>query len=438
MLHKIKQFIPKSLLQAYHFVMANGSALYYGYPSNKLHVVGVTGTNGKSSTVQLIGQLLMILGETVGWTTTASFRIADREINNDKKMTMLGRTATHKMLREMVSHGCRYAIIETSSQGILQYRHVGINYDTVLFTNLTPEHIEAHGGFDNYKATKLQLFKRLSFLPKKRLHSKLIPKKIIVNLNDQYCGEFARFNVDQVLGYADSDRTEHDVHVDEKIIANKPHFSLAGTTAMVGNHQLKTSLIGQYYLENTLAAITAVVSLGFNVADVVKASLELKPIPGRLETFNKDGVTVIVDYAPEPFSLMALYKAVNLFSPRRIIHVTGSAGGGRDTARRAVIGQMSAEMDDVVIVTNEDPYDEDPMDIINQISDSAVEFGKRDGHDLFRILERREAIQKAITIAKTGDVVLITGKGSEPVMAVAGGRKVQSDDCVFVREILGL
>ncbi|NQV12297.1 UDP-N-acetylmuramyl-tripeptide synthetase [Candidatus Uhrbacteria bacterium] len=438
MLHRFKQYIPHSWLQGYHLLMAHGAAFYFRYPSNKLHIIGVTGTNGKSSTVQMIGQLLMILGETVGWTTTASFRIADREIVNDQKMTMLGRAQTHKMLREMVKHECKYAIVETSSQGILQHRHVGINYDTVLFTNLTPEHIEAHGGFDNYKATKLRLFKTVASLAKKRLHGKLIPKKIIVNLNDQHADEFARFNVDEVVGYGDDDRKIFDVHVDKKIIAEKAHLSLAGTAAKIGDEQLKTKLVGSYYLENTMAAVSTVASLGFPIHDVVKAALKLEPIPGRLETFTKDGVSVIVDYAPEPYSLEALYKAVALFSAKRIIHVTGSAGGGRDTARRAVIGEMSAKLDDVVIVTNEDPYDEDPMQIIDDIADAAKANGKQDGENLFRILDRREAIEKAISMATNGDVVLVTGKGSEPVMAIANGKKVASDDRVFVREILGL
>ncbi|HJN85232.1 MAG TPA: UDP-N-acetylmuramyl-tripeptide synthetase [Patescibacteria group bacterium] len=438
MLHRIKKFIPHSWLQGYHFLMANGAALYYRYPSNKIRVIGVTGTNGKSSTVQMIGHLLMELGETVGWTTTASFRIADREVINSQKMTMLGRTQTHKMMGEMVKRKCKYAIIETSSQGILQYRHIGINYDTVLFTNLTPEHIEAHGGFDNYKATKLRLFQKITSLKKKRLDGELVPKKIIVNLNDQYSSEFARFNVDQVIGYADDDREIYDVHVDKKIVAEKPHLSLAGTAAKIGDEHLKIGLIGPYYLENAMAAISTVVSLGFPMRDVLKAGLKLEAVPGRLETFSKDGVTVIVDYAPEPFALEALYKAVALFSAKRIIHVTGSTGGGRDTARRKVIGQMSAAKDDVVIVTNEDPYDEEPMSIIDEIADAAKAYGKVDGEDLFRILDRKEAIEKAISLAGHGDVVLVTGKGSEPVMAISGGRKVPSDDRVFVRDILGI
>ncbi len=436
MLHQLKKLIPQSWLSGYHFAMANIAAFLNRYPANKLHVIGVTGTNGKSSTVQLIGQLLMELGETVGWTTTASFRVADREIVNDKKMTMLGRTQTHKMLREMVQRKCKYAIVETSSQGILQFRHIGINYDTVVFTNLTPEHIEAHGGFDNYKNTKLKLFKNMATLPKKRLDGERVPKTIIVNLNDQHAEEFAHVAVDRVIGFGHDDRKLEDVHVGKSYIATNVNMSLAGTAAELEGSHLKTPLAGPFYLENVLAAVTTVASLGYKLDDILKATMKLEEVPGRLETFKHKGATIIVDYAYEPYALEALYKTVKLFSPKRIIHITGSAGGGRDVARRSVIGQMAAEHDDVVIVTNEDPYDEDPMMIIDDVANSAKENGKVDGKDLFRVLDRKEAIELAIKMAGDGDVVLVTGKGSEPVMAVANGRKVPSDDREFVKEII--
>ena len=181
-----------------------------------------------------------------------------------------------------------------------------------------------------------------------------------------------------------------------------------------------------------------VVLLGGEREVLKKPVAALVPVPGRLETFAKDGVTVVVDYAPEPHSLRALYGVLELLQPRRIIHVTGSAGGGRDVAARAEVGHLAAEHDDVVIVTNEDPYDDDPMQIINDVADGAAAHGHVDGTSLFRLLDRREAIQKAIQLAEFGDIVVVTGKGSEPVMAVKGGKKIQSDDRVFVKEALHL
>jgi UDP-N-acetylmuramyl tripeptide synthase len=145
---------------------------------------------------------------------------------------------------------------------------------------------------------------------------------------------------------------------------------------------------------------------------------------------------VIVDYAYEPAALAAVYEALDLVEYKRMIHIVGSAGGGRDVARRKILGEMSAAHDDVVIVANEDPYDEDPMQIVNDVADAAVEAGKKDGEDLFRILDRQEAIQYAIDVAEVDDLVLITGKGNEPVMAVANGEKVPWDDRQAARKAL--
>jgi len=436
MLHKIKKLVPKRVLSNYHLVLSHISAFLYRYPSNKLKVIGVTGTNGKSTTVQLIGHLLMELGETIGWTTTASFRIADHEKTNDKKMTMLGRSQTHKMLREMVNKNCTYAIVETSSQGIEQHRHVGINYDTIVFTNLTPEHIEAHGGFENYKAAKLKLFKALASMPKKRIDKKLINKTIAVNLNDKHAQDFAYVNVDKIIGYGHDNRKLFDVSTDEKILAHNISLTQNSTTAEVNSITLKTNLVGQFYLENTLAAISALASFNFPLEKILKAATKLNPVEGRLETFTKNGITVIVDYAYEPTALTALYRTINLFKKNDIIHVTGSAGGGRDKARRKTIGELVAKNSQTMIITNEDPYDEDPQSIIDEIAEAAINTGKIERKTLFRILDRQSAIIKAIELAKPGDIVLVTGKGSEPVMAVAGGKKIKSDDRIFVKNAL--
>ena len=165
----IKKIIPKFALDWYHKFMALFGAFIFGYPSNKLVVVGVTGTNGKSTTVSLIAKVFEAAGFKVGALSTVMFKVADWEKLNDKKMTMLGRFQLQKYLKKMVKAGCRYAIVETSSQGIEQYRHLGINYDYAVFTNLTPEHIEAHGGFDKYKFAKGKLFKHLTVKSRKQL-----------------------------------------------------------------------------------------------------------------------------------------------------------------------------------------------------------------------------------------------------------------------------
>lgn len=436
MLHKLKQLVPSSWRRPYHFVMAYVAAWLYRYPSKGMRVIGVTGTNGKSSTTQLIGQLLMHLGQTVGWTTTDTFRVADKVMVNRKKMTMLGRTQTQRLLQEMRRAACGYAIVETSSQGIDQYRHKGIVYDTAVFTNLTPEHIEAHGGFENYKAAKLKLFRAVETRARKRLQGTPVPRQIVVNANDPYAPEFAAFSVDGLLAFERDDADMHTVPADEVVVARKVRHTQKGTTAVVNGTSVQIPLMGGYYFANALCAITTVHGLGFALPDVLKAAEKLEPVAGRLERFEHKGATIIVDYAYEPYALEALYAAIEPLKAKRILHLTGSAGGGRDVARREVIGRLAAERDDIVVIANEDPYDEDPQQIIDDVAGAALAAGMVEGKNLFRIVDRQEAIEALIGMATPGDVVLITGKGSEPVMAVAGGAYIPWDDREAVKQAI--
>lgn len=433
----IRSLIPEPLIGFYHYVLARLAAFLYGHPSEKLMVIGVTGTNGKSTTVQFIGRLLESAGERVGWTTTASFKIADREWVNDKKMTMLGRFQTQKLLREMVQAGCRYVVIETSSQGIVQSRHIGINYDVVVFTNLTPEHIEAHGGFENYKEAKGRLFEGLHRLSRKVIDGQQIEKTIVVNLDDPYAEYFLSFEADRYAGCSwKGAQPELQTRLSTTpVLAAEVAFEGTCTTFSWGGESIHLKPIGRFYLENALVAATVVSMLGVDQNVVRRGIEELEAVPGRLENIDEEQpFTIIVDYAYEPAAMNAVYEALTLIDHRRIIHIVGSAGGGRDVARRKMLGEMAALHDDIVIVANEDPYDEDPMSIVNDVADAVGSNGKMDGVDLYRILDRQEAIDFAVKIAEPSDLVLITGKGSEPVMAVGGGQKIPWDDREAARQ----
>ncbi|HBK35058.1 TPA: hypothetical protein DDZ01_03635 [Candidatus Uhrbacteria bacterium] len=431
----LKKILPKTSLQAYHYILAKLAALFFQHPSEQLIVIGVTGTNGKSSTVQLIGQLLEQMGERVGWTTTASFKVAEKEWINDRKMTMLGRFQTQRLLRRMVRAGCRYAIVETSSQGIEQYRHIGIHYDVAVFTNLTPEHIEAHGGFENYKQAKLKLFQTVARASKKYQQGELVKKIFIANLDDIHAKDFLEFSADKKYGFGFTFSSFPTGVIPFQ--ATDFFQSAEGIQFHLENQVFRSPLVGGFHGSNLLAAVTTCYTLGYPWAAIQQATTRLKSIPGRLEKIDEgQSFTVLVDYAYEPAALRALYESIKVFAYKRLIHVTGSAGGGRDVARRKQIGAFSAKKDDVVIVTNEDPYDEDPWEIINAVADAANEQGKEEGVTLYRILDRQEAITFAISLAKEGDLVLITGKGSEPVMAVARGKKIPWDDRLAVRKAL--
>jgi UDP-N-acetylmuramoyl-L-alanyl-D-glutamate--2,6-diaminopimelate ligase len=434
----IRKVVPEQLLAAYHYLLAKAAAFLYGHPSEKIVVIGVTGTNGKSTTAQFIGRMLECAGHCVGWTTTAGFKIADHEWPNDKKMTMLGRLQTQKLLREMVDAGCEYAIIETSSQGVAQFRHVGINYDLAVFTNLTPEHIEAHGGFENYKRAKGKLFASLSRLRKKEIGGREIEKTIVVNLSDPHADYFLSFNAEKYCGFAIGSVGEFATRLNTSpTVATNVAYESGCTMFNLGDLTVHFEPIGRFYLENALAAATVVKALGVGNEELRGYIESLRGVPGRLEKINEgQPFEVIVDYAYEPFALSAAYEAVGLLPRKRVIQVLGSAGGGRDVARRKILGQMAARKADIVIVTNEDPYDENPLAIIDEVANAAKAEGKEEGISLFRVLDRGEAIGKAITLANDGDLVLITGKGCEPVMAVADGKKIPWDDRVAARSAI--
>lgn len=423
----IKKFIPSWLLSGYHYFLALGAKILYANPSSGLIVVGVTGTNGKTTTVNLISQLLECLGYKTGLTSTVNLKVAYQEKLNDKKMTMLGRFQTQKLLRQMLKAGCQYAIIETSSQGLEQWRHIGINYDIAVFTNLTPEHIEAHGSFENYRAQKEKLFKHLAAGVRKKIYGERVPKIIIANADDDEYIRLKKFRTDKFITYG---------------FKNKADYQAAGLRLENGlavfdweqNH-ISTGLLGEFNAYNALAALSVVKALGLSVEQAL--GCKLGAVSGRQEFINQgQDFMVMIDYAPEPASLAKLYEAIDNLVYKKLIHVLGSTGGGRDKARQPVLGKMAGQKADIVIITNEDPYDDDPMEIINNVAQGALSAGKTKNKDLFQILDRREAIAKAISVAQKGDLVLITGKGAEQAICVANGKKIPWDDRRVVREIL--
>lgn len=414
----------------YHYILARLAAILYGHPSDKMVVIGVTGTNGKSTTTQFIGRMLEHAGHRVGWTGTASFKVGDREWINDKKMTMLGRFQTQRLLRDMVRAGCTHAIVETSSQGLAQHRHVGINYDVAVFTNLTPEHIEAHGGFENYKKAKGKLFAALAKGKRKDGREKIA----VANIDDPHAEYFLSFGADKKYGFGIDSTSRLPAVI--PVVATNLSMSAAGSAFGVEDREFHLKPIGRFNVYNGLAAIATCRALGLSWDVILDAAGRLESVPGRLEAIVEgQPFSVVVDYAYEPAALNAVYDALRLLPHGRIIHVLGSAGGGRDVARRGILGRMAAERDDVVIVANEDPYDDDPMEIVRQVADGARS-KKREGVDLFLILDRQEAIDRAVALARPGDLVLVTGKGCEPVMAVAHGKKVPWDDRAAARKAL--
>lgn len=438
----IKKYIPKRVLNLRHWFFALVGALYYRNPSNELLVIGVTGTSGKSTTIFLLRTALEAAGYRVGSLSTIDFYIAGENKLNDQKMTMLGKMKTQKYLREMVDKNCDIAIVETTSEGAVQYRHTFINYDFMILTNLYPEHIESHGSFENYKQAKLSIFKHVGKSRRKKLGNseEPVPKIALVNGDSIHAPDFLNAGkFDRRYAFGRGERMVEDIEqyfTISEVRSESTGISFSFNTTRVAPH-----IYGVHNAENCAIALCILSILGVSSEKIRDITLRLENAPGRTEFIHEaepHGFQVIVDYAFEPKAIEALYSIVSELSPKRIIHVFGSTGGGRDKSRRFSVGEYVGRHADIVVVTDEDPYDDDPLEIMRDVSGAVEKKGKVPGKNLFIIEDRREAVERAVAMAESGDIVLVTGKGSEQGMCIAGGRMILWDDREVVRSALAL
>jgi len=438
----IRKIVPKPALFAYHFFLAFFGALLYGFPSRKLIVIGVTGTSGKSSTIFFLKQIFEQMGKRVCTLSTIEFSLPSQTRLNDKKMTMLGRFFIQKFLRQALRERCEVALIETTSEGVVQHRHRFINYDIAVLTNLYPEHIESHGGFENYKNAKKTFFEYAASLPHKKINGAAVQKGSVVNAAVPQADEFLDIAFDRRALFARNDEelfVEFARLADAELILGKDVFEDArGVHFDVNRRHADMPIYGEHNVSNVLAGMAVCRLLGIKTKTIVPLLAHIAPPPGRIERIPEAdpfGFTAIVDYAFEPVAMKALYDTVASWNPKRIIHVFGGTGGGRDVARRFTVGKLAGEAADICVITNEDPYNDDPRQIIWDVAGAVEQTGKVRGENLFEILDREEAIQKAVAMAETGDVILVTGKGSEQGMVV-GGAIVPWDDREMVRKAL--
>lgn len=378
----------------YHGLLALTGAVIFGFPSKKLKVIGVTGTKGKSTTAFLITKFLEEAGFKVAAINSLGYKMGRKEWPNTLKMTMPGRGKIQKFLHRALKEGCQFVVLEVTSEGIKQKRHWGIKFDTAVFTNLEKEHIESHGSFEKYYQAKQELFRRT-----KNIH--------ILNGDSPYVNLFSKFPAKKKVFY--------------------PSF-----------FPFKTHLAGDFNKYNILAAAAAVGEYGVAREIIQKALDKIKKIPGRLE-FMEEGqqFKIVIDYAHTPQSLEAVYQTLKGLKNKnsKMICVLGAAGGGRDKWKRPIFGGIAEKYCDQIILTNEDPYDENPEAILENIA-SGFSQALNSKLKTLKILDRREAIRQALTLAKKNDIVVITGKGSETSMAVAGGRKIPWSEKEAILEAL--
>ncbi|MBI2050950.1 MAG: UDP-N-acetylmuramyl-tripeptide synthetase [Parcubacteria group bacterium] len=437
----VKKFIPRLFLSAYHKALAIAANIIYWFPSHQLITIGVTGTKGKSSTVIMITRILEEAGFAVGSMNTVFFKIGGKEWQNNKKQGMLGRFALQKMLRAMVRKKCTHAVIEVTSEGVAQHRHWGIAFDVLVFTNLTPEHIESHGSYERYRAAKQLVFRNLSKTRRKTIGGSQVKKVIIANAEDAEASQFLKFKADEKWSVSSDPaclpvlKNNFEAH----LCADEVKDTEQGASLSLEGRYIQLPFHGAFMARNALLAIAASRSLGVALSACEQALENMGPIPGRVEMLKtKSNATVIIDYAHEPQSFEAIFKlGRSLAGAHRVISVFGATGGGRDAAKRPVMGALAGCHSDIIILTTDDPYDDDPQAIINDILPGIAQSPKKwnQGKNLWSIVDRAQAIKRSLALAQSGDIVLLLGKGSEPVMAVAHGKHVPWSDRSVVESL---
>ncbi len=396
MIDFLRNIIPKKVFRAfqpaYHFLWAFVSAVFFRFPSGKIKVLAITGTKGKSSTAEFANAILEEVGYKTALLSTIRFKIGGTSRANLFKMSMPGRSFVQKFLHDAVKAKCDWVVMEITSEGIKQYRHKFIELDALIFTNLEPEHIESHGSFENYLATKLKLKDAIS-------HSHKRPRTVVANTDNPYGEKFLE-------GEAE----------------NKIAFRIKDT-------EIRPNIPGDFMILNAGLAESFAKAQGIDGETIKKGIASVQSIPGRVKFVRanaEQSFDVVVDYAHTPGSLEALYKA---FPDKKKICILGNTGGGRDTWKRPVMGKIASDYCDHVILTNEDPYDEDPNKIVDEMKE-----GMEKKPEI--IMDRREAIAKGLSLAHKGDVVLISGKGTDPYIMEANGKKTPwSDEEVALEEL---
>lgn len=424
----LSKFLPQGTKNKYHKLQANWSNFSSGHPSGKIKLIGVTGTKGKTTICNLIASIFDSAGEKSAMETTINTKIAETvTMHTDKSrwVTTPPTAVINGFLKKAIKAECKYAVLEVTSQAIDQYRVWGLNFDILVFSNLSHDHLDYHGTKENYLAAKLKVFKDNP------------DATAIINIDDPVAPAFLEAKNKRQIPYSVKRPVEHGL-VARKILGS-PTGSIF--TAVFGGNQttIDLQIPGMFNISNALAAIAVGFACGIE-AEKIKSGLErIAGIPGRMERIKvspKQDFEVIVDYAHNPDSLKNVYETLKQSMSKRggkIIAVLG-ATGRRDKTKRPIMGALAGRSADLIFVTNEDPYDEDPMEIIDAVATGVLkglpadakrkllQAGKKGkwrlNKNYWKVLDRHDAIRQAIEIAARGDIVIITGKGAEEVMAV--------------------
>jgi len=390
----------------------------YGNPARGLRVIAVTGTNGKTTTVSYLNEILKEAGKKTAMFSTAVIEVAGKARPNELNATVASVAEMQRFFREAKRANVDFVVMEFPSHAIHQHKLAGVPVEMAIMTNLTQDHLDYHGTMEAYAEVKGRLFA-------------MQPKYIVLNRDDEWFDYYNKFR-------ATSQKITYGEHEDAEARIDRVKLFRKGTEArLVIDHQttleLATALPGAFNVYNMAAAVSAAYLLGIELNDIIEGVANLEEVPGRFERVVEDQVyDVIVDYAHTPDGLEKFLTAAKAITKNRIILVFGACGD-RDKSKRPIMGEIAARLADRIFLTEEESYNEDPQIIRDQIFD-----GIEKAHGAIKTTEvpdRYEAIKKALSVAKKGDTVLITGMGHE-VYRIVGGKRIPWNDADAVRKIL--
>ena len=403
-----------NLVIPYHKLKAMMMAHKYKFPGKRMRVIGVTGTNGKTSTCFMIWKMLNTAGHKTGLMTTVAWGVDKLEEQIEHMTTVDTETLNYRM-QKIAESGAEFLILEITSHALAQNRIFGVPIEIAVMTNVTHEHLDYHKTFENYRDAKRKLFK--------------MAKYGVINEDDKSWSYFAN-DVDDYITYG----------INGGILrAEKVELSAEGVNYGVGgaNEKIKirTHIPGTFTVYNSLAAVAVGLKLGLTRKQIEDGIAALASVEGRMNRVNEgQDFEVIVDYAHTPDAFLKVFESVVPGKKKRIISLFGGAGR-RDETTRAERGEIGAENSDIVIITEDDSRDEDRMVIAEEFARGAEKAGKVREKDLFIILNREEAIKKAVSLARKDDIVLVLGKGHEKTILRAEG-VVPFEDLKVVRKVL--
>ncbi len=411
---------------------ADLACAFYAYPAQRLCTIGVTGTDGKTTTGNLIHTILREAGKRASLMTTANFKLDGQEWENTTRQSTLEALDVQQLLRRMVDEGITHAVIEATSHGLELQRVRGCAFDVGVVTNITHEHLDFHKTLENYRRAKARLFEMLDSNPTPARDKGLDARPTAILNRDDSSYEILRSYCHvPILDYG-IDTSANVRAVDVRLDASRTRFRAILPGAEV---EIETQLVGQFNVSNCLAAIATAYSQGIAPTVIARALATVAGVAGRMERIDEgQAFSVIVDYAHTPESLAKVLATLRPLTPGKLLVVFGSAGE-RDVLKRPIMGQIAAQMADFFVITDEDPREEDRAKILREIASGSEEAGKREGRDFLCIADRTQAIATALARAKAGDTILLAGKGHEQSI-ITGREKIPWDDRRVAREQL--